>query len=125
VELAQATDVIDMRVRADDGFDNQAMAANQVQDARDFVARVHHERFARGRIADDRAIALQHPHRNGDVNQSVRGSIEGGPSVAHAGDYIIETKGFTDGTALRVAVFARLDFGGRANAWKWLRQLQL
>jgi len=89
MKLAQAAYVIDVRVRADDGSHDELMAAKKIQDAIDFVAGVHHQRFSRGRIADDRAIALQHPHRDGYVDQSVSGGIEGRPSVAHKQEYII------------------------------------
>ncbi len=35
------------------------------------VARVHHDRLARHRIAHNRAVTLQHPHRNHFMNQLV------------------------------------------------------
>jgi len=38
MELAQAANVIDVCVRADDDFYNELVASDQVQDARDFVA---------------------------------------------------------------------------------------
>jgi hypothetical protein len=81
--------VIDVRVRADNSFHNQPVAPDQVQDARDFVTRVHHQRFARGRIADDRAVALQHPYGDRDVDQSVGGGIQGTRAIAHEEDYSI------------------------------------
>src|SRR5260370_6937743 len=78
---------------ADNGLDGEVMAAEKVQDAIYFLAGVHHQRFARERIADDGTIALQHPHGDGDVNQSVMGGIEFSPTVAHARDYNIPDEG--------------------------------
>jgi len=75
----------DMGVGANDGFDGEAMAANEVQDAGDFVAGSTTNRFARDRIADDGAIALENPHRDGDVNQAFGGGIQGRQTVAHRG----------------------------------------
>jgi hypothetical protein len=89
MQLAQAADVVDVRVRADDHLYDQLVTAEKVQDAIDFVAGVDHQRFARGRIADDRAIALQHPHGNGDVDQSIDGCIDSSPPFAHERQYII------------------------------------
>src|SRR5258708_385299 len=89
MKFAQAADVVDVRVRADDDFYDELMAPDQVQDARDFVAWVHHQRFARGGIADDGAVALQHPNGDSDVDQSVIGGIKDRSTVAHEGDYII------------------------------------
>ncbi len=89
MEFAQSAHVIDVRVSADDGFHDQPVAPNQVQNACDFIARVHHQRFARGRIADDGTVALQHPHGDGDLDQSVRGGIYGSQPVAHTRDYSI------------------------------------
>src|SRR5260370_14357886 len=58
MKFAQAADVIDVRVRADDGFYVELMTAEKVQDAGDFVARIHHQRLASGRIPRDGGIAL-------------------------------------------------------------------
>lgn len=60
VEFLQAADVINVRVRADDGFHFKLVAADEVHNAADFIARVEHDRFARYGVADNRAIALQH-----------------------------------------------------------------
>jgi hypothetical protein len=89
MQLAQAADVIDVRVRANDDFYGELMAPEKIQDAIYFVPGVHHQRFARDGIANDRAIALQHPYGDGDVNQSVRGGIERRPTVAHKVEYSI------------------------------------
>src|ERR1700731_3344388 len=97
MKFAQSADVIDVRVRADDGLDGELMTAEKVQDAIYFVAGVHHERFARHRIADDRAIALQHPHGDGDMDQSLRRGIEDRSAVAHGGSIPSEMKGFAAG----------------------------
>ena len=82
-ELAEAADVVDVGVGADNGFDGETMAAEEFEDAGDFVARINHECLACDRIADDRAIALQHSDGNGDVDQALRDSVEGGNGVAH------------------------------------------
>ncbi len=89
MKFAQAADVIDVRVRADDSLYGELMTAEKIQDAIYFVARIHHQRFASGRIADDRAIALQYPYGDGDVDQSLSGGIQRKSAIAHARDYII------------------------------------
>src|SRR6266702_510978 len=38
---------------------------------------------------DDRAIALQHPYGDGDVNQALSNGTECAPAVAHRRKYII------------------------------------
>src|SRR6266550_4376313 len=93
MKFAQAADVIDVRVRADDGLYRELMTAEKVQDAIYFVAGVHHQRFARHRIADDRAIALQYPHGDGDMDQSFSRGIEDRSAVAHEGEYTIGDEG--------------------------------
>ena len=89
MKFAQAADVIDVRVSADDCFYDELVTAEKIQDAIYFVARVDYQRFARGRIADDGAIALKHPNRDGDVDQTISGGTEGGEAVAHASHYSI------------------------------------
>src|SRR5438477_11218980 len=89
MKSAQAADMIDVRVRGDSSFHNQPVASDQVQDARDFVTRIDHQSFASGGIANDRAIAMQHPYRDGDVNQSVSNGTECASAVAHSRKYII------------------------------------
>ena len=83
MKLAEAADMIDMGVRTDDSFHRQTVAAEQFEDARNFVSRVDDQRFPGHRIADNRAIALQHSHWNGDVDQTVRDGIERWNCVAH------------------------------------------
>ena len=78
MQLAQTADVIDVRVGADDGLHRQLVTAEQLQNAADFVAGIDHQRLARDRIADDRAIALQHSYRNGDVNESLAWIVAAG-----------------------------------------------
>jgi fructose-bisphosphate aldolase, class II len=65
----EAAHVIDMRVRAYDRADVQAMLAQNFQNPLDLIARIDHDRLARLRVAQNRAITLQHPHRNYFVNQ--------------------------------------------------------
>src|SRR5690348_8948344 len=88
VELAQSADVINVRMGADDGLHREPPAAEKVENALDLVAGIDDERFARERVADDRAIALQHADGNGDVNQTFLGGIEGRQTsqvITHAG----------------------------------------
>ena len=63
---------------ADDGFYGEVVAADEIQDARHLVAWIHDESFARDGVANDRAIALQDAHWDGDVDQSIVGRTEGG-----------------------------------------------
>ena len=92
VELAQTAHVIDMRVGADNGLYSELVTAEEVQNAIDFIAGINDQRFARDRIADDGAIALQHAHGDGDVDQPFGGGIQGGEAVAHVRDYSIGTE---------------------------------
>src|SRR5216684_4779284 len=89
MELAQAADVINMSVSADDGFHIELVAADEVQNARHLVARIDNQSFASDGVPNDGAVALQQAHRDGDVDQSLRGGIESGQSVAHARKYSI------------------------------------
>jgi hypothetical protein len=82
-KFAKAADVIDVSVRADDGFDGESMAAEKFEDTGDFVAGIDHKRFSADWVSDDRAIALQHSHWNGDVDESLRNGVEGGHGVGH------------------------------------------
>src|SRR5215472_1940098 len=86
MQLAQSADVVNVRMRADNGLHSQAPPAEKVQNAGDFVSRIYNQSFARQRVPDDRAIALQHANRNGDVNQPIVGSVErgqAGKAVSH------------------------------------------
>src|SRR5690349_8119096 len=71
MQLAKPANVVNVRVRADDGLHRKLVPAQQVQNAANLIARIDDERFPRNRIADYRAIALQHPHRYGDVQKSL------------------------------------------------------
>src|SRR6266403_3698137 len=93
MELAQSADVVNVRVGADNSFYGEAVAAEEVQDARDFIAGIDDQSLARRGIADDGTIALEHAHRDGDVNQTFGGGIQGGKAVVHEGDYSIGTEG--------------------------------
>jgi len=72
VKPSQPTDMIDMRVCADDGANLQAVLPENFLDAPDFVAWVHDDCFVRYGIAQNRAIALQHSDRNDFMNQFLR-----------------------------------------------------
>lgn len=71
VEFLQAADVVNVSVGADDGFDGEFMAAEQIHDAVNFVAGIENNGFTRNGIADDGAVALQQPDGNGEVQQSL------------------------------------------------------
>jgi len=75
VKLGEAADVIDMRVGADDGFDGESVAANQAEDAFDFVAGVDHDAFSGAWVADDGTVALQHAHGNFEVDHLRVGGV--------------------------------------------------
>jgi len=64
MEPREATDMVDVRVGADDGSDCQMVAAKNFENALDFVTRIHDDRLVRGPIAEYRAVALQQPHGN-------------------------------------------------------------
>jgi hypothetical protein len=63
--------MVDVRMGADDRLDCQPVPPEQFQDAVNFVSRIDDQRFPAKRIPDYRAIALQHPHGDGDVDQSL------------------------------------------------------
>jgi len=71
VKFLQAADVVNVGVRADDGFYGESVAAEDVHDAVDFVAGVEDDGFPRDGIADDGAIALQQADRNSEVQHAL------------------------------------------------------
>src|SRR5207245_6908103 len=89
MKLAKAAEVINMSGSADDGFHIELVAADEVQNARHFVARINNQGFASDGVPNDGAVALQQSHRDGDVDQSLRGGIKSGQSFAHARKYSI------------------------------------
>ncbi len=82
-EFAEAADVVNVGVRTYDGFDGETMAAEEFEDARDFVAWINDESFAADGIADDGAIALQHSYGNGDVDEAMRDCIKCRNGIRH------------------------------------------
>jgi hypothetical protein len=92
IEFGEATDVVNMRVRADYGFDGKFVAAEKTEDAFDFVARIDDDAFQCAWIADDGAIALKHADGDLEIDHlgigGVRHFVCGGQE-AHAGKYII------------------------------------
>jgi hypothetical protein len=68
LNFAQAANVVNMRVRAHNGFYRERMLCQNFEYSGGFISRIHHERFARFGIADNRAIALQHADRQDFVN---------------------------------------------------------
>jgi len=72
VQLFQSADVVDVRMRADNGLHLKFVPAEQIHDAMNFVARIEHESFASDWITDDRAIALKQADRHGEVQKFLR-----------------------------------------------------
>ena len=72
VKPRKPSHVVDMRMRADNCAHLQIMPPQDFQNAFHFVARVHHDRFARRGIAQYRTVTMQHPHWNYFVNQFFR-----------------------------------------------------
>jgi hypothetical protein len=70
MQLGKTTDVIDVGVRADDGFDGEFVAAEEGEEAFDFVTGIDDQSFAGNGIADDGAIAMEHPDGDGDLNDA-------------------------------------------------------
>src|SRR5260370_19146571 len=89
MELAQAADVINMSVSADDGFHIELVAADEVQNTRHLVARINNQGFASDGVPNDGAVALQQAHWDGDVNQTIWSGVESGQDFAHARKYSI------------------------------------
>ena len=71
VQLAEATDVVYVRVRTDDRLYFELVPPKQIQNAANFVARIHDQRLSRNRVSDDRAVTLQHPDGNGNMQESL------------------------------------------------------
>ena len=67
-EFHRSPDVIDVCVGDDDLFDLEVVLADERENVFDFIARVDHHSFARGLVADDRAIALQRAYREDFVD---------------------------------------------------------
>src|SRR5256884_729411 len=121
MKFAQAADVIDVRMSADDGLYRELMTPEKVQDAIYFIAGVHYQRFASHRVTDNRAIALQYPYRDSDVDQSVGGGIQYKSALAHNGDYIICDDGPCDRRRMDFSLvdtmpFARLRLAHRCSS---------
>lgn len=68
-KFGEAPNVVDVRVRADDGSNFQFVAFENFDDALDFISGIDDQRFTRLRIANDRAVALEHPYRKDFVDQ--------------------------------------------------------
>jgi hypothetical protein len=89
VQLAQPADMINVRVRAHDGFYGEFVASQEIEHAADFIARIDNQGFARHGIADDGTVAVEYPHGDGDMDQSIRGRSQRGKSFVHERDYSI------------------------------------
>src|SRR5271167_4047460 len=81
VELGEAADVIDVGVRADDGFDGEFVAADEIEKAFHFVAGVENDGFAGFGVADYGAIALKNTDGDLDVDEFGVGSVQGADDV--------------------------------------------
>ena len=77
MQFAETADVVDVCMSADDGFHGKLVASEQICDAGYFIAGIDDEGFAGEGIADDRAIALQHAHGDGEADQFARGDLFG------------------------------------------------
>jgi hypothetical protein len=92
IQLRKATDVVDVRVCADNGFDGQFVPAQKTENAFDFVPRIDHDAFQRAWVADDGAIALQHADGDLEIDHLGVGGVRHfvyGRQEAHKGKYII------------------------------------
>ena len=69
VQPGEASNVINMGMCADYGANLQFVPLQNLGDALDLVARVHNDRFVRDGVAQDRAVALQHPDGDHFVDQ--------------------------------------------------------
>jgi hypothetical protein len=56
---------------ANDGLHRKLVPAEQVQNAAYFIAGIYDQGLARRGVGNDRAVALQHPHRDGDLKETV------------------------------------------------------
>ena len=85
--------MIDVRVGANDGLHGELVAAEQVQNAAYFIARIYDQGLARRRVGNDRAVALQHSHRNGDVQKAVLFHAHDWNWLVHQTQYSIRCAG--------------------------------
>src|SRR5579883_1218821 len=83
VQARKSAHMVNVRVRAYDGLYGQLVPAEQVENARNLVAGIDHQRFARDRVADDRAIALQLADGNGDLYHAVAYGIKCADRLRH------------------------------------------
>ena len=90
VQLFQSADVVDVRMRADNGLHLKFVPAEQIHDAMNFVARIEHESFASDWITDDRAITLKQADRHGKVQKFLRNPR--GRFFRHATQYNIHPR---------------------------------
>ena len=89
VQLAEPTDVINVGVGAHDGFHGELVASEEIKDAADFIARINNQGFTGDGVADDRAIAVEYSHGDGDVDHSIRSGSQREETFFHERDYSI------------------------------------
>jgi len=92
VELGEAADVINVGVGADDDLDGEFVAAEEIEDALDFVAGVDDDGFARFGVTNDQTIALKHADGQLDADHlrvSGVGEMQGVRSGGHWEKYSI------------------------------------
>jgi hypothetical protein len=69
LDAPQSSDVIDVRVRDDDGGNTQFVTMDDLDDPLGVIARINYQSVASFWIADNMAIALQHSNRKYFVNE--------------------------------------------------------
>ncbi len=92
MEFGETADVVNVGVGADDDLDGELVAAEEIEDAFDFVAGVDDDGFAGFGIADDQTIALEHADGQFDVDHlrvSGVGEIQSIGNNRHWGEYSI------------------------------------
>ena len=75
MQASEASHVVNVRVRADDGADLEIVAREDFENALNFIPRVHHDGFVAGGIAQNGAVALQQADGDDFVNELFRHAI--------------------------------------------------
>jgi hypothetical protein len=70
LQLLCPADVVDVRVRNDDGLQVQAMPLDDFENVVNLIARIHNQAFPAGLVAKHRAIALEQPYRKNLVDHT-------------------------------------------------------
>jgi hypothetical protein len=83
MELGKAADMIDVGVGADNCFDGEFVAAEEAEDALDFVTGVDDDGFMSFGIADDGTVALEEANGDLDVDHLRIGGVGGAEYFGH------------------------------------------